>query len=104
MYYQKMKKYVILFLVLMQKILHILQIKYKIILYKQLLFAVRQATDFVFVCMSKTEDMRMLATQMQETLGSKGGGKTDAIQGRTEAKKADLQAFWEQKGFTIYQE
>ena len=46
----------------------------------------------------------MLATQMRETLGSKGGGKTDAIQGRTEAKKADLQAFWEQKGFTIYQE
>ncbi len=59
---------------------------------------------FLFVCMSKTEDMRILATQMRETLGSKGGGKTDAIQGRTEVKKSDLQAFWEQKGFTVYQE
>lgn len=58
---------------------------------------------FMFVCMSKTEDMRVLATAMRETLGSKGGGKSEAIQGRTEAKKADLQAFWQEQGFTIYE-
>ncbi len=58
---------------------------------------------FQFVCMSKTEDMRTFATKMRETLGSKGGGKPEAIQGRTEAKKADLQAFWKQQGFAIYE-
>lgn len=58
---------------------------------------------FLFVCMSKTEDMRVLATAMRETLGSKGGGKSEAIQGKTQANKAELQAFWKAQGFVIYE-
>ncbi len=58
-------------------------------------------TGFSFVLMSRTEDMRSIAAQMRETFQSKGGGKPESVQGKTEASQKDLQAFFSAKGFEI---
>ena len=56
---------------------------------------------FLFVLMSRTEDMRLLAAKLKEQFNSKGGGKAEAVQGRTEADAKQLQAFWTEQGFTV---
>ncbi len=56
---------------------------------------------FAFVLMSRTEDMRPLANRMREQLGSKGGGKPESVQGRTEAKQDTISAFLQTEGFSI---
>ena len=45
--------------------------------------------------------MRLLAAKLKEQFGSKGGGKAEAVQGRTEADAKQLQAFWTEQGFTV---
>lgn len=56
---------------------------------------------FAFVLMSRTEDMRPLANRMREQLGSKGGGKPESVQGRTEASQDTISTFLKAEGFTI---
>lgn len=59
-------------------------------------------TGYAFVLMSRTEDMRPMAAEMKEAFGSKGGGKPEAVQGRTEAKEKELKAFFGEKGYTVF--
>ena len=56
---------------------------------------------FAFVLLSSEKDARAYTDEMKEPFGCKGGGKPDAVQGRVEAKKAELEAFFAEKGFLI---
>ncbi len=56
---------------------------------------------FAFVLLSSEKDAREYTEAMKAPFGCKGGGKPDAVQGRVEAKKADLEAFFAEKGFLI---
>ena len=40
------------------------------------------------------KDSKHLASLMKESLNAKGGGSSDMIQGRLDAKKAEIEAFW----------
>ena len=59
-------------------------------------------TGYAFVLMSRTEDMRPMAAEMKEAFGSKGGGKPEAVQGRTEAKEKELKGFFAEKGYVMF--
>lgn len=58
-------------------------------------------SGFSFVLMSRTDDMRPIAAQMREAFQSKGGGKPESVQGKTEASQKDLETFFAEKGFDI---
>lgn len=58
---------------------------------------------YAFVLLSAEKDARAYADAMKEHFGCKGGGKSDAVQGRVAAEQGALQAFFAEKGFWIGQ-
>ena len=59
-------------------------------------------TGFSFVCMSRVEDMRNIATQMKEAFQSKGSGKPESVQDKTEASRKELEVFFTERNFEIF--
>lgn len=58
------------------------------------LFAGNDEEGYMYYAGSINRDSKHLALLMKESLQAKGGGSSDMIQGRLEAKKAEIEAFW----------
>lgn len=56
-------------------------------------------TAYTFVLLSKEHDARKMTDALRAQFDCKGGGKPDAVQGKISGKKADLLAFFAEKGF-----
>lgn len=56
-------------------------------------------TAYTFVLLSKERDAREMTDTMRTQFDCKGGGKPDAVQGKLSGKKADLLAFFAERGF-----
>lgn len=61
----------------------------------------QSSEGYAFVLLSGERDARIFAEEMKAAFGCKGGGKPDAVQGRVAAEKAELQAFFAEKGFVM---
>lgn len=53
---------------------------------------------YTLCLVSKTEDVRPLGKAMTQTFSGRGGGKSDAFQGKLTAKKAEIEAWFRDNG------